>query len=122
MRLEDGDEKTEISKILVKGDGNLLLLQTNNSNQRLLNDYLKQGKQPTKDQIKTFADRNLRSAIQGCKRFVATWLEENGNVMGLLRLIRNRLGFVVYDTDDNKIVYSVFEALNSRGLDRRLAG
>jgi hypothetical protein len=35
----------------------------------------------------------------------------------LLRLVRNKLGFVVYDTDDNKIVYSVFEVLNSRGLD-----
>lgn len=116
-RLDEGDEKNDISKILVKGDGNLLLLQTNNSNQRLLNDYLKHGKQPTKDQIKTFADRNLRSAIQDCERFVESWMEECGNLMGLLRLIRNRLGFVVYDTDDNKIVYSVFEVLNSRGLD-----
>ena len=35
-RLDEGEEKTDISKILVKGDGNLLLLQTNNSNQRLL--------------------------------------------------------------------------------------
>ncbi|MGO9995812.1 MAG: DUF262 domain-containing protein [Steroidobacteraceae bacterium] len=116
-RLDDGDEKTDINKILVKGDGNLLLLQTNNSNQRLLNEYLKNGKQPAKDQIKTFADRNLRGAIQDCEGFVAAWLEDHGNLMGLLRLVRNRLGFVVYDTDDNKIVYSVFEVLNSRGLD-----
>jgi uncharacterized protein DUF262/uncharacterized protein DUF1524 len=116
-RLDEGDEKTDISKILVKGDGNLLLLQTNNSNQRLLNDYLKNGKQPAKDQIKTYADRNLRDAIHDCERFVGDWFDDAGNLMGLLRLIRNRLGFVVYDTDDNKIVYSVFEVLNSRGLD-----
>ena len=33
----------------------------------------------------------------------------------LLLLLRNRLGFVVYDTEDRKMVYSVFEVLNSRG-------
>jgi hypothetical protein len=116
-RLEEGDEKRDINKILVKGDANLLLLQTNNSNRRLLDDYLKHGKQPAKEQIKTYADRNLRSAIHDCERFVDAWLEDNNNLMGLLRLLRNRLGFVVYDTDDSKIVYSVFEVLNSRGLD-----
>lgn len=116
-RLDEGDEKTDINKILVKGDGNLLLLQTNNSNQRLLNDYLRQGKQPAKAQVKTYADRNLREAIHDCEQFVSDWLEKAGDLMELLRLMRNRLGFVVYDTDDNKIVYSVFEVLNSRGLE-----
>lgn len=116
-RLDEGDEKKDISKILVKGDGNLLLLQTNNTNQRLLNDYLKSGKLPSRDQLKTYADRNLRDAIHDCERFVDDWLEEESNLMGLLRLLRNRLGFVVYDTDDNTIVYSVFEVLNSRGLE-----
>ena len=82
----------------------------------MLNDYLKNGKHPGKDQVKTYADRNLRRAVQDCEQFVREWHDENGNVMGLLRLIRNRLGFVVYDTDDNRIVYSVFEVLNSRGL------
>ena len=116
-RLDEGDDKTEISKILVKGDGNLLLLQTNNMNQRLLNDYLKNGKLPAKDQIQTYADRNLKDAIHDCERFVREWVDKAGDLLGLLRLLRNRLGFVVYDTDDNKIVYSVFEVLNSRGLD-----
>ncbi|HLZ11693.1 MAG TPA: DUF262 domain-containing HNH endonuclease family protein [Candidatus Acidoferrum sp.] len=116
-RLEEGEEKKDISKILVKGDGNLLLLQTNNANQQLFNDYLKNGKSPSKDKIKTYADRNLRDAIQDCERFVSVWLEEGKDLMALLRLLRNRLGFVVYDTDDNTIVYSVFEVLNSRGLE-----
>jgi hypothetical protein len=115
--LEEGDEKRDISKILVKGDGNLLLLQTNNANQRLLNDYLKEGKEPEKQQIQTEADRNLKQAIQDCERFVLRWMERRQEVVSLLRLLRNRLGFVSYDTDDNKIVYSVFEVLNSRGLD-----
>jgi hypothetical protein len=116
-QLEEGEEKKDISKILVKGDGNLLLLQTNNANQRLFNDYLKSGKLPSRDQIKTYADRNLRDAFQDCERFVSEWIEEGKDLMALLRLLRNRLGFVVYDTDDNTIAYSVFEVLNSRGLE-----
>ncbi len=113
--LPEGDDKKDVSRILVKGDGNLLLLQTNNANQRLLNDYLKEGKEPWKNQIQTQADRNLKQAIQDCEAFVLQW-SEKGQELSLLRLLRNRLGFVVYDTDDNKIVYSVFEVLNSRGL------
>jgi hypothetical protein len=116
-RLDEGDEKKDISKVLVKGDGNLLLLQTNNANQRLFNDYMKSGKIPSRDQIKTFADRNLREAIQDCERFVNEWIKSERDLLALLRLLRNRLGFVVYDTDDNTIVYSVFEVLNSRGLE-----
>src|SRR5260370_13548922 len=114
--LEEGDEKKDISKILVKGDGNLLLLQTNNANQRLLNDYLKEGKEPEKHQIQTEADRNLKQAIQDCERFVLKWMETGQEVVSLLRLLRNRLGFVSYDHDDNKIVYSHFQVLNSLGL------
>ncbi len=114
--LAEGDEKNDISKILVKGDGNLLLLQTNNTNQRLLNSYLKDGKEPAKDQIQTQADRNLRQAIQDCEAFLLKWKNDGRDLVSLLRLLRNRIGFVAYDTDDSNIVYSVFEVLNSRGL------
>jgi hypothetical protein len=113
--LTEGEDKKDIGKILVKADGNLLLLQTNNTNQRLLNSFLKDGKEPPKDQIQTLADRNLRAAVRDCEEFVSGWDSEEAKLK-LLRLLRNRLGFVVYDTDDPKIVYSVFEVLNSRGL------
>ena len=33
-----------------------------------------------------------------------------------MRLVLHRLGFVVFDTEDSRIVYTVFEVLNSRGL------
>ena len=33
-----------------------------------------------------------------------------------MSLLLHRLGFVVYDTEDNRVVYTVFEVLNSRGL------
>src|SRR5439155_4555903 len=62
-RLKESDDKKELARTLVKADGNLLLLQTNNSNQRLLNDYLKTGQHPSKDRVKTYADKNLRDAI-----------------------------------------------------------
>jgi hypothetical protein len=114
--LDEGEDKKEISKILVKGDGNLLLLQTNNTNQNLLNSYLHDGKEPEKSQVRTHADRNLREAIRDCEGFVRNWKDDGSEPIHLLRLLRNRLGFVVYDTDDQKIVYSVFEVLNSRGL------
>jgi hypothetical protein len=113
--LEEGDDRKEVGKLLVKADGILLILQTNNSNRRIFDNYLKDGKEPTKDQIKTQADRNLREGIQDCEAFVEEWCETE-TLMALLRLLRNRLGFVLYDTDDPKIVYSVFEVLNSRGL------
>ena len=32
-------------------------------------------------------------------------------------LVLHRLGFVVHDTEDSRAVYTVFEVLNSRGLD-----
>lgn len=115
--LDEGDDKKEISKILVKSDGNLLLLQTNNVNQYFFNNYLKEGKEPSKDQIQSHADRNLKACIHDCEAFVRKWIDADKELMALLRLLRNRLGFVVYDTDDSKIVYSVFEVLNSRGLD-----
>lgn len=33
-----------------------------------------------------------------------------------MRLVLHRLGFVVFDTEDSRVVYTVFEVLNSRGL------
>jgi hypothetical protein len=33
-----------------------------------------------------------------------------------MRLILHRLGFIVYDTEDSRVVYTLFEVLNSRGL------
>ena len=35
----------------------------------------------------------------------------------MLRILRNRLGFIFYVLDDEGSVYTVFEVLNSRGLE-----
>src|SRR5882672_9787501 len=39
------------------------------------------------------------------------------NITALMSLVLHRLGFVVYDTEDSRAVYTVFEVLNSRGLE-----
>lgn len=116
QKLEMGEDKTDLGKILVKSDGNLILLQTNNTNQHIFNNFLRDGEIPAKSDLKTHADKNLYSGIKDCMKFVGSWNDEKGEILNLLRIIRNRLGFVVYDTNDSRVVYSVFEVLNSRGL------
>lgn len=112
----DSEDKKDLGKTLVKADGNLLLLQTNNPNQRLFNDYLKDGRIPDAKDIETNADRNLRNAMRDSEKFVGDWNNAR-NILELLRIVRNRLGFVVYDTEREAMVYTLFEVLNSRGLD-----
>jgi hypothetical protein len=116
-KLETGADKQEVEQLLVKRDGNLLLLQTNNANQTLFNEYLRTGSVPQTDEVKTHADRNLQQGIIQSERFVEDWIGTGKGFLDLLRLIKNRLGFVVYDTEDKRSVYTVFEVLNSRGLD-----
>ena len=116
-KLDEGEDKKEVETLLVKRDGHLLLLQTNNANQALFNEYLRTGAVPVKDQIKTHADRNLQEGIVQCEKFVETWTGSGKGLLDLLRLVKNRLGFVVYDTEDRRSVYTVFEVLNSRGLE-----
>lgn len=116
MSLELGEEKDELGKIIVKSDGNLILLQTNNTNKHIFNSFIRDGKPPAKDKIITHADRNISQGIRECSQFVEEWCETYGNSLSLLRIVKNKLGFVVFDTDDAKVVYSLFEVLNSRGL------
>lgn len=116
LSLDAGEEKDELGKIIVKSDGNLILLQTNNTNKHIFNKFIRDGEIPNKSDLKTHADRNIYQGIQDCIKFVNKWKEKCGDVLSLLKIVRNRLGFVVYDTDDARVVYSVFEVLNSRGL------
>jgi hypothetical protein len=62
----------EIESLLVKGDDlSLLLLQTNHDITNVFADYLRQGKLPKKDIVRTAADVNLVNAISECEHFVA---------------------------------------------------
>ncbi len=116
LNLDEGEEKDDLSKIIVKSDGNLILLQTNNTNKHIFNNFIRDGEIPKKSDLKTHADRNIYAGIKDCQKYVDEWHEENDDILSLFRVIRNKLGFVVYDTADPRVVYSVFEVLNSRGL------
>ena len=99
----------------MKRDGHLILLQTNNANAHIFNRFIREGIKPTADENSTHSDRTLSVAIQSCVKFLQTW-NTTRNTLELMRLILHRLGFVVYDTEDSRVVYTLFEVLNSRGL------
>lgn len=111
----DSADRTELHNVIVKRDSQLILLQTNNSNELIFNRFLRDGVAPSEPETETRADENLAEGIDECREFVAQWQAERP-LAELLRLVMHRLGFVVYDTEDPRAVYTVFEVLNSRGL------
>lgn len=107
----DSEDRKDLAKILVKRDGIVILLQSNNANERIFNRFIREGIRPDKGDIETHSDSNLARAIDECARFVKEW-----DPTVLMRLILHNLGFIVYDTEDSRVVYTVFEVLNSRGM------
>jgi len=99
----------------VKRDGHLILLQTNNANEFNFNRFICEGIAPTRSELETHSDRNLSNAIRDCRRFVENWTSSQ-DILSLMRLVLHRLGFVVFDMEDDRVVYTIFEVLNSRGL------
>ncbi len=116
QRLDDEDTKKNLSRVLVKDDNNLLLLQANNTNQHHFNQYLRDGKIPEPKDLRHSSDACLANAIKLIQAFLADWEASEGELLSLTALLKNRIGFVVYDTEDRWAVYSIFESLNSRGL------
>lgn len=116
----DEDQKRsadELGDLLVKPQGdNLLLLQTNHDSSHFFANYLRRGTAPSPDKAKTLADRNLLSAILECKNFVNKWIEEE-TLLDLAALIKNGLTFILHEVSEEKTVYTVFEVLNSRGIE-----
>jgi hypothetical protein len=111
------DLKKRLNELLVKGDKRLILLQTNHDSYRIFTDYLKEGTILEKSKIQTNADLNLFTAFNECEDFIQNWVENGRSLIELLRILRNRLGFIFYVLDDEGSVYTVFEVLNSRGLE-----
>jgi len=109
----------ELESLLVKRDEtSLLLIQTNQDLSHIFSDYMRGGSYPPADQAKTAADRNLVQAFEECEAFVTEW-KTRGPValIDLLSMLRNRLTVIFHEIDDEGLVYTVFEVLNSRGLD-----
>ena len=108
----------DIHHLLVKpSDGTLLLLQTNHDTTHLFRNYMTDGNFPKSSAAKTIAERHLIDAINDCENFVASWKSNRGSALSLLAAVKNRLAFIFHETEDERAVYTVFEVLNSRGLD-----
>ena len=119
--LDLADHETTIGQVvndlLVKDDqATLLLLQTNHDNSDYFANYLRKGTRPPSATAETVADRELLSAMEDCERFVSAWSDDGNSLEALVTLLNNRLTFVLHEVSDESLVYSVFEVLNSRGL------
>jgi hypothetical protein len=108
---------TSLDELLVKDDNNrLILIQTNHSSSLILRDYLIDGKHPNDNKVNTLAAKNLKKAFEECEKFVEEW-HNNYNIVELLILLKSKLYFILHIIDDEGAVYTVFEVLNSRGLE-----
>ena len=119
-RSQPDEEKTgrELDETLVKQDkASLLLLQTNHDSSDFFANYIRTGAHPSSDSAITRADRELLMGIEECEYFVTVWFREKGSLLDLLSLLKNRLTFVFHEIGDESLVYTVFEVLNSRGLE-----
>ena len=110
----------EIDEILVKPDDvtPTLLLQTNHDGNGYFFDYIRNENHlpPQPHLAKTVAGYQLLSAIKECEDFVKYWKNEGNSLLDLYAHLKNRLHFIFYEIGDERLVYSVFEVLNSRGL------
>lgn len=120
MILNDAKYRKDINKLdelLVKdNDNRLILIQTNHDSSLILRNYLISGKQVDRKKVQTQAEYNLLCAFLECEKFVEEWCENN-NILELLILIKYRLCFVFHELQNESTVYTVFEVLNSRGLE-----
>jgi uncharacterized protein with ParB-like and HNH nuclease domain len=83
-------ERHELAKTLVKTDGHLILLQTNNANEAIFNRFIRDGEAPTPSEIQTYSDRNLANAIRECGEFCENW-RASDDLVSLLRCYYNAL-------------------------------
>lgn len=111
IRDAQDDEAKDLNKLLVKDDGRLIILQNNHDNRMILRKYLESGEKPNK--LETIADSNLAQAIEDSEKFVNSYSEP----LNLLFLVKNYLWFIFQSLEDKGAVYTIFEVLNSRGLD-----
>lgn len=108
----------ELSELLVKVEGDeLLLLQTNHDSSHYFATFLRKDTSPESASATTLADREILRAIEDCEAFIQRWTTSGESLSSLAALLKNRLFFLLHEIDDEQTVYTVFEVLNSRGLD-----
>ncbi len=118
--LADEKEKEiskEIDKMVKPDKTSLLLLQTNHDRSGYFTDYIRNGNSPNHNSAKTVADQEILLAIKECEDFVSHWRDNVDSLNNLVRHLKNQLTFIFHEISDEGLVYTVFEVLNSRGLD-----
>lgn len=114
--VDEKEEAKKIDNILVKDEQRLILLQTNHDSSMIFRKYLLYGTIPEEINLKTIAEVNLFNAFVESETFVDEWAKTQP-VTELLKIIKNRVDFIFYALEDEGAVYTVFEVLNSRGLE-----
>ena len=117
MKVDDPRWAKEIDSLLVKGD-DLALLVTNHDVNHIFADYLREGDIPNTKSVRISADENIVNAILESEEFVASWIARpKHKLIDLFSVIKNQLSAIFFQIEDEAAVYTVFEVLNSRGLD-----
>ena len=110
--------RDELNDSLIKDDNaTLLLLQTNHDSSDHFANYLIRGTHAPSRDAETIADYELLAAMEECEHFVTCWQTADNSLIELITLLKNRLTFILHEISDESMVYTVFEVLNSRGLD-----
>ena len=115
---ESDEDRRDLERLLVKRDKtHLVLLQTNHDKSNVFVDYLRHGKIP-QQAADLLAEQKLVAAIHDCEEFVQTWPDTTAKPLQELYItLKHRLTMIFHQIEDEKVVYTVFEVLNSRGLD-----
>jgi hypothetical protein len=117
MKADDARRSEEIDSLLVKGD-ELALLVTNHDINHIFADYLRDGVVPDGKAPYTSADQNIINAFSECEQFVMAWASKpSRKLIDLYSIVKNRLSVIFFEIEDEGVVYTVFEVLNTRGLD-----
>ena len=107
----------DMGEMLVKRNATVLLSQTNQDGGTDFVNYIRDGTHGPPSQAETSADRNLLDAMDSCEEFVQQWKNDGSDLVELAAHINNNLKFIYHEIDDEYLVYSAFEVLNSRGLE-----
>lgn len=107
-----------IDNMLVNADdAHGLLLNTNHDPNEHFGKYLRTGNFLHSRIASTMEDRQLLSAMRECEAFVENWIDADYPIEELVNHLFNRLKFVYHQIAEERVVYSVFESQNSRGLE-----
>ena len=112
------DIRDDIEETLIKADkASQLLLQTNHDTDDYFARYIREGIHDNANNAKTLAGKQLLMAMDECELFVRDWQDEDHYLVDLIAHLFNRLTFIFHEISDESLVYTVFEVLNSRGLE-----